>query len=223
MLPVLSWKTVFHQHSPPLSSFIHFISKLPVPSAWTLLFKNRSWQVKFICACVVLLICLCVDTCSCDYLTWYAIHCQVSVKPAPRSFSPAMFSIQRAGAVVIWILRQVAGVFVCSYGPDNLVTLLSSGAGSPCSPEPPCVPPSVPEFHPPHHPLPAYRHFETADDGKALDVSLKNHLLSIFIQPPTPTTVSNPHLRWWMTVINIHQGMQCMVAVAPVPTQQRVP
>lgn len=42
---------------------------------------------------------------------------------------PAAFSIQGAGAVVIWILRRVAGVFVCTYGLDNLVTLLSSGAG----------------------------------------------------------------------------------------------
>lgn len=49
----------------------------------------------------------------------------------------------------------------------------------------------------------AHRHFETAVDGRALDVSLKNHLLSIFIQPPP---VSHPHLRRRTTVINIHLG-----------------
>ena len=65
-LPARFLKTVFHQHAPPLSSFIHFISKLPVPSARTLLLKNWSWQVKFICACAVLAICLRVDTCACD-------------------------------------------------------------------------------------------------------------------------------------------------------------
>lgn len=44
---------------------------------------------------------------------------------------PALFNIRRADAVVIWILWQVAGVFVCSLGPDNLVTPLSSGASPP--------------------------------------------------------------------------------------------
>lgn len=99
--------------------------------------------------------------------------------PAPF-VRPASLNIQRADAVVIWTPWQVAGVFVCSLGPDNLVTPLSSGAGPPRRtalshharhlevPEPP------PPFPP------AHRHLETAVDGRHLDVSLKNHLPSIF-------------------------------------------
>lgn len=62
-----------------------------------------------------------------------------------------------------------------------------------------------------------------------LDVSLKNHLLSIFIQPPAPAPVSHPYLGRCTTVINIHQGdARCEDATASVPhtpttPQQRVP
>lgn len=138
-------------------------------------------------------------------VTWYAICCHVSVKPAPSYSSPSMFSIQWAGPVVIWILRQVAGVFVCSYGPDNLVTLLSSGAGSPCSSEPPCVPPQVPEIQPPSAPSPltapppAHRHFETAVDGRPLGCILEEsppvHLYSashpLSCPPPPPPSAND--------------------------------
>lgn len=140
------------------------------------------------------------------------------------------------------------GFFVCSYGPDNLVTLLSSGAGSPCSPEPPCVPPRVPEIHPPPtttQSTPHISHRATPTTSATailrqplmedpLDVSLKNHLLSIFIQPPAPAPVSHPYLGRCTTVINIHQGdARCEDATASVPPtpttttaptpQQRVP
>lgn len=66
------------------------------------------------------------------------------------------------------------------------------------SPRPP--PPHSP---PPHQPTAILRQPLMEDP---LDVSLKNHLLCIFIQPPTPSPVPHPLLRQRTTVINIQQG-----------------
>lgn len=104
---------------------------------------------------------------------------------------------------------------VCSHGPDNLVTPLSSGGAvslspppHPRSPEPPLRATSGAREIPPTPALTTntepHRHFETAaDGGPFLDVSLKNHLRQHLYSAPSPP-VSHPYLGRRATLINIH-------------------